>query len=376
MWIEELANGKYKFVERYNDPLTEKNKKASITLASNSNRAKKEAQRLLDDKISVLLKKQRTTEKSLTFNEVYEQWKPLYQKQVKWSTYFSTVQVLDGFIKVIGEDALITKITSQYLIEELEDLIYGERKLSNRSTALVKSKVKLVFEFAKRRGYIVDNPIDKVSIQYSRNTDNKTKTKFLEDEEYAHIVEYTEMKNERYALLFQFLYYTGLRAGEALSLTQDNVVLENEHAYIIVNGTLEYKGKKIHEQEKSTTTKTSAGMREVDLPTKAVQLLKQIHQLNAAVESDFIFSTSRGTPIQITAINTFLRKAKKDLNIDKPLSSHIFRHTHVSKLAELGTPLFAIQDRVGHENSKITEQIYLHITKGIREKVKDNIERL
>ncbi|ARM73470.1 hypothetical protein LMxysn_1835 [Listeria monocytogenes] len=45
-------------------------------------------------------------------------------------------------------------------------------------------------------------------------------------------------------------------------------------------------------------------------------------------------------------------------------------------MAELGTPLFAIQDRVGHENSKITEQIYLHVTKGVREKVKVDIEYL
>lgn len=71
-----------------------------------------------------------------------------------------------------------------------------------------------------------------------------------------------------------------------------------------------------------------------------------------------------------------MRKAKNDLEINKQVSSHIFRHTHVSKLAELGTPLFAIQDRVGHENSKITEQIYLHVTKGVREKVKVDIEYL
>ena len=32
MWIEELPNGKFKYFERYKDPLTEKWKKVSITL--------------------------------------------------------------------------------------------------------------------------------------------------------------------------------------------------------------------------------------------------------------------------------------------------------------------------------------------------------
>lgn len=51
----------------------------------------------------------------------------------------------------------------------------------------------------------------------------------------------------------------------------------------------------------------------------------------------------------------------------------MFRHTHVSKLAEMGIPLYVIQERVGHSNSKITEQVYLHVTK----KVQDNlIEKL
>lgn len=41
MWVEQLDNGKYKFFERYKDPYTEKWKRVSITLDSNSNRAKK-----------------------------------------------------------------------------------------------------------------------------------------------------------------------------------------------------------------------------------------------------------------------------------------------------------------------------------------------
>ena len=51
MWMDELPNGKYKFFERYKDPYTEKLKRVSVTLSSGTSRAKKEAQKLLDERI-------------------------------------------------------------------------------------------------------------------------------------------------------------------------------------------------------------------------------------------------------------------------------------------------------------------------------------
>lgn len=117
-------------------------------------------------------------------------------------------------------------------------------------------------------------------------------------------------------------------------------------------------------------------MREVSLSKKAVNIIDSFTELNKYLNTDYLFTTSKGTPFQQNAINTYLRKLSKQLEIDKPLSSHIFRHTHISKLAEIGSPLYAIQDRVGHENSKITESIYLHVTKGVKEKLNRDIELL
>lgn len=58
------------------------------------------------------------------------------------------------------------------------------------------------------------------------------------------------------------------------------------------------------------------------------------------------------------------------------MSTHIFRHTHISKLAELGVPLYVIQQRVGHANSKITRQIYLHVTDEAIKKETPKLDKL
>ncbi|MFK4963863.1 tyrosine-type recombinase/integrase [Lactococcus formosensis] len=63
------------------------------------------------------------------------------------------------------------------------------------------------------------------------------------------------------------------------------------------------------------------------------------------------------------------KKQKKECNISKPLYSHIFRHSHVSLLAELNLPLKSIMERVGHSNTNTTLKIYNHVTKKTREEV-------
>ena len=70
MWMEELPNGKYKFFERYKDPYTEKWKRVSVTLDSGSSRAKKEAQKQLDEKIESMI--QKLTTASALFHPVFD----------------------------------------------------------------------------------------------------------------------------------------------------------------------------------------------------------------------------------------------------------------------------------------------------------------
>ena len=57
MWIEDLPNEKYKYFERYRDPLTEKWKKVSVTLDKKTPRAQKAANTELLKKIKTLLAK-------------------------------------------------------------------------------------------------------------------------------------------------------------------------------------------------------------------------------------------------------------------------------------------------------------------------------
>ena len=97
MWVEELPNGKYKYFERYKDTYTEKWKRVSVTLNSGSNRAKKEAQRLLDDKIAQKIESSNTT--NVSFHNAFNEWWEFHQKQIK----LSSIKSLAASVKRISD---------------------------------------------------------------------------------------------------------------------------------------------------------------------------------------------------------------------------------------------------------------------------------
>lgn len=376
MWIENLANGKFKFVERYKDPYTDKLKKVSVTYTNKNRKTQKDAQVELDKKINEILNNSELVDTNITFGEVIEGWLSRYKHQVKHSTYHATAHSMNVIKEFIPESYKFSRIDHLLLNKTFDSLLY-ERNLSNAYVKIIKSRLSQMYKHAIKSGYIKENPMSKVDISYKRNEIERIESFFLEDDEYQKLINITEAKNIRYALLFKFLYLNGMRAGEALALTPADIVINDEEAYASVNGTLEYHGKTIEEQTKTDSTKTIAGMRDVDLSSKSIDVIEKMCDLNQNLDNTFIFCTNKGTPMQISAINTFLRKhVQPELVSNKKLSSHIFRHTHVSKLAELKVPLYAIQDRVGHESSDITEKIYLHITKDVRDKLKIDIEKM
>lgn len=377
MWIEKRANGKYRYSERYEDPYTGKLKRVSITFDNKTRQTQKDAQYALNNKIADAMNQIQLKKPNITLKQLYDEWYEVYKQQVAEGTYYPTKDMLKAPLKDIGHDAIVNKIDYVLLNKILDGYVY-EKELSNSYVSTIKSKLNQMMKYAVRQGYIINNPIEKVEINFKRNTGGqKIKDKFLEDDEYKQLIAYTEKANSRYALLFQWLYLTGMRAGEGTALQKSDIVQQEDGEWIAkVDGTMLAKGRKVHEMAKSNMPKTAAGVRDVILSSKAVEIYQK--QLEMNPEGSFLFQTSHGTPFQLQAVNSFLRnhKVRMGFSEDKPLSSHIFRHTHISKLAEIGVPMYVIQDRVGHEDSKITQQIYLHVTKKTKEKLATNLELL
>ena len=108
---------------------------------------------------------------------------------------------------------------------------------------------------------------------------------------------------------------------------------------------------------------------EPDEVEKVLDYMKRYRRFGLGIsDCDLLLCNSLGEPILISTVNSHLHKAE-DL-VHKNLTSHIFRHTHISMLAASGLSLDAISRRVGHKNPNITRNIYLHVTS--KQKEQDN----
>lgn len=167
MWVEQLPNRKYKFFERYRDPYTEKWKRVSVTLDSGSARAKKEAQKQLDDKNETIL--QKLTTASSFFHTVFAEWWEFHQKQIKLSTYKTMLATYNRICDKVEAGTKLENIDVR-LIQRLIDT----EKWTYTQKYRVKSILNVFFDYAIDQGFIENNPARKAKLP-------RKKTKFAAD---------------------------------------------------------------------------------------------------------------------------------------------------------------------------------------------------
>lgn len=369
MWTEPTKTGKVKFVEQFKNPLTLKYMRVSITMDKETNTTRKLAQQTLNKRIEEKLRhlEDGQIKEGVTFGELIEEFDNYYQQTVKPSTFASWKRLKACILKNFDSNILVSKITNKYLTNTLEAMIY-QRGYNNAYVSQIKSKINQLMRHAYRHDYTAA-PIGQLEINWKRNNSAKSiEDKYLDDDEVKQVLEAVRAINPVNADVLMWQYLTGMRIGEVLALQVKNVFLENGKWFVKIDCTLEYSYKRKSEFTISNTPKTQSSNRTILLPDKAVKIYRQ-YSLNKQPD-DVLFSieTKTGAFLHPLSMDNQLKKIQKALDLPKPLSTHIFRHTHASKLAELGVPIELISKRLGHKDSAITRQIYLHVTKKTAER--------
>ncbi|MDT2752698.1 tyrosine-type recombinase/integrase [Enterococcus thailandicus] len=379
VWVEQTKDGRFKFIERYVDPYTEKSRKKSTTLTSNSPQAWKKAQKILDKKIEDALAN--FNKSDITFKNLYEEWYEYYKQHVKRTSYLKVPLMMKHVSKHISDDTLARNIDETLINKIIEDM-YTFGKLSLNYTKQTKTTLSVMLSYAVDRKYIQRNPALSVKIHPKKVEEEKRKLamdkKYLEKEEIDLILKQLNSKPRRrlHGIIAEFLYLTGLRYGELIALQMKDY----EDGTISVNGTLDYTFVKMDNAVK-TTPKNSYSHRKVQLSNRAKELIEEaitdnILAKRGANADDYIFVSANGTPLTLHSFNAVLHKVEEELELEKSLSSHIFRHSHVSLLSELGVPLKAIMERVGHSDANTTLSIYNHVTKKAKQQVIDKLNSI
>ena len=378
MWIEAHKSGKVNFVERYKDPYTQKWKRTSVLTEKDTPRIRKEAQKILDAKIADILSKLKSSE--MLFTDLFDQWWGFYQQEIKRSSIASLRGNIRDIRESFGIDIKVVNIDPKYVQNYLDNLDCSRNKKERN-----KSMLNLAFDYAVDLDIIKDNPARRAKLPRIKKTLEdwkKIEEKYLEEDEIKPLLKelFRRPSTYRTALLAEFMSLNGCRIGEAVSLEPENRDFETK--ILQLHGT--YDHTEGYRNGEKTTPKTNASYRETFMTKREMEIIEELEFMNELEKNTnpryrdmgYIFTTKNGVPIQTNSFNLALKKANERLDkpIQKNLTSHIFRHTLVSRLAENNVPLKAIMDRVGHADAKTTTQIYTHVTKKLKANVAEIME--
>lgn len=172
---------------------------------------------------------------------------------------------------------------------------------------------------------------------------------------------------------------TGLRLGELLALTWDDIDLENGVIRITKSlYRIQTKQQSYEEGQERTKlviqpVKTQNGVRSVPIPANVLIKLIQhkTKQLNDKNEYEnkafgdynpinYVFCSSVGTPIEPRSLIRSFHRMVKNAGINKA-NIHSLRHTYATRLLEAGVAPKIVQELLGHSSITITLDTYTHV---------------
>lgn len=374
MWIEDLPNGKYKFFERYKDPYTEKLKKVSVTMEKKTPQAKNQAALLLQEKINKKIKTNNA--KSVTFGEIYNLFYRQWEKTVKESTKHTYLFVDNIIKKEINNDILLVNIDRRFIQEKLDKIL--EEK-SYQTATRVRIRLKNIFEYALNYSYINNNEVNFTNVPKPPETIEELeqkREKFLTMEEIKKLIDSLNSKvyNQKYGDMVLVLALTGMRYGELVALQLKNIDFQNKKIEIAGNFDSIHKIKTIPKTKKSIR---NIKVSEAALEAIKRQIIRLTERFQPLTDDDYIFCFDVwNSPITLPTFSQIIKKYGAIAGIEKNLSSHVFRHSHISYLAEAGLPIKSIMDRVGHANAKMTLEIYSHTTKDMEDRLVKTLDNI
>lgn len=403
MWHEKFINKhgetKYRYYEKYKDPLTNKWRRVSVVLNKNGKQSQKEAQKLLNKRIEEKLNdKTPTTLKSLTFHAACDEWLEYYKNHSgsKATTIKEKLSNTNTVKNAIDKEVLINNITHTYL----QDIINEWAKLHSKGhvqslVTIIRSVFKYAFKYYDLQDISV---LDKIDIPKKAKTRDELQAKrnnYLEDSEVKELLSCFDylIKHKNHSsrkrnynmvkAIVQFQIANGMRIGELLAIKSDNINYEDKT--LDIDGTINW----VTDKETGAfgvkeTTKTSKSYRTIGLTTQSINLLKTLilenkkeNQWNEEfIDRGYVFTNTAGSPIDLNKINSIIKEAAEISSIKKRVTTHTLRHTHISTLAQLGINLKAIQERVGHSDYKTTLEIYTHVTDQMAEDMMNKLETI
>lgn len=312
--------------------------------------------------------------KRLRFKEVYELWLPTYV--VQKSTRSKTLGLFKNHILPAFGDCYIDKITFMDCTKFVAEIA---QKLKNFS--LTKYYASKIFNFATKLKLIHDNPLSEVATPQIVK-EQKVSFETLRQRKYYTRGELTELLdsfkyegNYMHYTFFSLLASTGMRKGEALALTWEDI--DFDKAELNLNKAVGATGTELYEKSPK-----NGFARLIYLDDETVEVLRKwkkaqqkellFKNIYPNKNEQLIFQNSHNQYIAPTKTTDWLNKIKRNYDVVQHLTTHHLRHTFATHMYANGVDIETIRISLGHKLAESTRK-YIHQDSSV---MKDAVKKL
>jgi integrase len=266
----------------------------------------------------------------------------------------------------------LTRSEYQKWINELREH-YSEGTVRRIHSIFSSALSDAVHEFKIMR----EHPLQKIKIP--KEIDKLTKINFFSRDQLQLFLDQTKetvkhakyQSSIQYYALFTLMARSGIRIGEALALTWDDIDLDTKT--INITKTLVYP---LNSTPYLSTPKSKKSERTIKLDEHTVKTIKK-HRINQkevilqyenykSTKDNIVFHQHEGRWLRTNVVREYFKEVCKRANLPI-LSPHALRHTHAVHLLESGANLKYVSERLGHASVKVTADTYLHVTEKIED---------
>lgn len=270
------------------------------------------------------------------------------QQRIRENTFLTKESIIEKKILPFFKGRKMSDITAKDVIKWQNQMMAyrdeNDKPYSQTYLKTIHNQLSAIFNHAVRYYDLKSNPAAKAGYMGEKEANEM---EFWTKEEYSKFAdEMMEKPISFYA--FEVLYWCGIRLGELLALTPEDIDLKS--GMLRINKSYQ----RIGRRDVITEPKTKKSIRTIKMPNFLCEELEEYLKTLYGIKA-----TDRIFPITKSYLHHEMDRGSKAAGV-KRIKIHGLRHSHISHLIDLGFSAVAIADRVGHESIDITYR-YAHL---------------
>ncbi|MEW6546303.1 MAG: tyrosine-type recombinase/integrase [Bacillota bacterium] len=352
-------------VELPRDPETGKRRQKWVTVRG----PKREAERVRSEMLADLGRGlMGTAPRNLTLGQYLDEWLEAVRDSVRPQTLRVWRSHLKHWKETLGRVPLadLSALDVQRALGELSS------RLSDRSRRTVFTVLRAACRQAVKWGLIGRCPTDAVKLPAA----GPRQMGVWDEEQVVRFLDAAQ--GTRCYTLFHVALTTGMRLGELLGLTWDDVDLNRGEILVRRSLFLPVRGEPVWQDPK-----TPGSRRKIPIDGGTARVLWQWKKRQAEErlragpgwhDYNLVFATARGRPLDSSYVAKVLKSAAARAGV-QPLRFHDLRHTHATLLFRQGVHPKVVSERLGHSSVALTLDTYSHLLPDTQREAVRAVER-